>query len=259
MYNSQEVANVIKLRAKAKKIAIGTMLSDCGLSKNTLSSMQSGGYLPRAETLIKIADYLNCSVDYLLGRTNIPDVNAEKSNNNEKNDIIYHITLKIEEDQPASNSDIQNNKVGYVPGASVSGYARRMLLSNSDVKNSKVVKYDNLSMAPSPSSDISDNNHFSIYDNLSEMVSSNASVPHRIVAVYGILYKTASSASNSQNNGKFVYNIDKTTSSGLDMHNNKFAISGRLFIMEPLHSDTQSNKTATCDSHSKIVSPASDV
>lgn len=31
--------------------------------------MLSGGYLPRIETLTKIADYLNCSVDYLLGRT----------------------------------------------------------------------------------------------------------------------------------------------------------------------------------------------
>ncbi len=75
MHNSQEVSNIIKSYAKSKKIAIGKMLSDCNLSKNTLSSMQSGGYLPRAETLIKIADYLDCSVDYLLGRTDNPEVN----------------------------------------------------------------------------------------------------------------------------------------------------------------------------------------
>ena len=75
MHNSQEVANTIKAYAKNKKIAIGTMLVDCGLSKNTLSSMQSGGYLPRAETLTKIADYLGCSVDYLLGRTDNPEIN----------------------------------------------------------------------------------------------------------------------------------------------------------------------------------------
>lgn len=37
--------------------------------------MQSGGYLPRTETLIKITDYLNCSVDYLLSRTDNPEVN----------------------------------------------------------------------------------------------------------------------------------------------------------------------------------------
>ena len=75
MHNSQEVSNRIKLHAKSRKIAIGAMLSDCNLSKNTLSSMQSGGYLPRAETLSKIADYLDCSVDYLLGRTDNPEIN----------------------------------------------------------------------------------------------------------------------------------------------------------------------------------------
>lgn len=75
MRNSQEVANTIKTQAKLKKISLGIMLSDCGLSKNTLSSMQSGGYLPRAETLIKIADYLDCSIDYLLGRTDNPEIN----------------------------------------------------------------------------------------------------------------------------------------------------------------------------------------
>ena len=75
MHNSQEVATTIKSLAKSKKIAIGQMLSDCGISKNTLSSMQSGGYLPRVENIARIADYLDCSVDYLLGRTDNPEVN----------------------------------------------------------------------------------------------------------------------------------------------------------------------------------------
>lgn len=75
MHNSQTVALTIKSLAKEKKIAIGQMLSDCDISKNTLSSMQSGGYLPRVENLAKIADYLDCSVDYLLGRTDNPEIN----------------------------------------------------------------------------------------------------------------------------------------------------------------------------------------
>lgn len=69
MINSQELANTIKEVAKSKKIAVGKMLSDCELSVNTLSSMQSGGYRPRLETISKIADYLNVSVDYLLGKS----------------------------------------------------------------------------------------------------------------------------------------------------------------------------------------------
>lgn len=68
MYNSQEVAKKIKSIAKDRGISIGKMLADCELSKNALSSMQAGGYLPRIENIIKIADYLNCSIDSLLGR-----------------------------------------------------------------------------------------------------------------------------------------------------------------------------------------------
>lgn len=75
MNNSQEIAISIKLLAKSKKIAIGKMLADCKLSINTLSSMQSGGYYPRLEAIARIADYLDCSVDYLLGRTDNPEVN----------------------------------------------------------------------------------------------------------------------------------------------------------------------------------------
>ena len=75
MHNSQEVAITIKTLAKAKGIAIGKMLSDCDISKNTLSSMQSGGYLPRLESIAKLADYLDCSIDYLIGRTDNPNVN----------------------------------------------------------------------------------------------------------------------------------------------------------------------------------------
>ena len=75
MYNSQYVAVRIKTLAKIKKITVGKMLSDCDLNKNSLSTMQSGGYLPRTEALAKIADYLDCSVDYLLGRTDNPEIN----------------------------------------------------------------------------------------------------------------------------------------------------------------------------------------
>ncbi|MDE5792423.1 MAG: helix-turn-helix transcriptional regulator [Oscillospiraceae bacterium] len=78
MKNSQEIAITIKQIAKSRKIAIGRMLTDCGLSVNTLSSMQSGGFFPRLEAITKIADYLDCSVDYLLGRTDVPNVNFQK-------------------------------------------------------------------------------------------------------------------------------------------------------------------------------------
>ena len=79
MINSQELANNIKMIAKSKKISIGKMLKDCDLSINTLSSMQSGGYYPRLEPICKIADKLDVSVDFLLGRTNIQETEIKNA------------------------------------------------------------------------------------------------------------------------------------------------------------------------------------
>ena len=79
MYNTQYTVERIKSRCKTKCIQVGKMLADCELSKNALSSMQSRGSWLQANNLAKIADYLNCSVDYLLGRTDNPEIN--KSNN----------------------------------------------------------------------------------------------------------------------------------------------------------------------------------
>lgn len=73
MYTSTKIAERIKAMVKSKNIAIKDLLAGCHLSKNTLSSMLSGGSTPKSENLAKIADYLDCSVDYLLGRTDDPD------------------------------------------------------------------------------------------------------------------------------------------------------------------------------------------
>lgn len=74
-YESIFVANRIKDLLKSKKISASKMLVDCNMNKNALYTMQSGGYLPRLEAVAQIADYLNCSVDYLLGRTDNPEIN----------------------------------------------------------------------------------------------------------------------------------------------------------------------------------------
>ncbi len=48
---------------------------EIGISSGIISKWKSEGTLPNGETLIKLADYLDCSVDYLLGRTDKPEVN----------------------------------------------------------------------------------------------------------------------------------------------------------------------------------------
>ena len=71
MYNSQEIANRIKERAKEKGVKLNDMLNKCGLSINTISKMSKGADI-FTQNFAKIADFLNCSVDYLLGRTDSP-------------------------------------------------------------------------------------------------------------------------------------------------------------------------------------------
>ena len=68
MYNAQSLVQHIKKQAKQKNILIGDMLLDCDLNINTLSQISDKKGLS-SFSLARIADYLDCSVDYLLGRT----------------------------------------------------------------------------------------------------------------------------------------------------------------------------------------------
>lgn len=69
-YSSLKIAETIKLVAKEKGIVIGTMLSELSLGSNTISNMRHGKMIA-ADSLAKMADYMGCSVDFLLGRTKI--------------------------------------------------------------------------------------------------------------------------------------------------------------------------------------------
>lgn len=74
MYNSQSIAERIKSTAKSQKKSLGSVLSVCGLGINTISELSKGKQISYIN-FAKIADELNCSVDYLLGRTDVPEVN----------------------------------------------------------------------------------------------------------------------------------------------------------------------------------------
>lgn len=74
MYTSHNLATMIKQTAKAKNVIIKQMLVDCELGSNTMSAMYHGKSIA-FDSLAKIADYLDCSVDYLLGRTDNPEIN----------------------------------------------------------------------------------------------------------------------------------------------------------------------------------------
>lgn len=66
MYNSLKIAESIKDVAKNSNIKLSVMCADLGIGINTFSNMKTS--FPKSDTLARIADYLGCSVDYLLGR-----------------------------------------------------------------------------------------------------------------------------------------------------------------------------------------------
>lgn len=73
MYQSTDVAERIKQLAKNQSLTVKQVLLDAGLNYNTMSNMRRS--MLKADNLARIADVLNCSMDYLMGRTDNPDVN----------------------------------------------------------------------------------------------------------------------------------------------------------------------------------------
>lgn len=62
-----------KRNINQQKIAV-----ELEISQESISKYENGNAFPSKEILIKLADYLHCSIDYLLGRTDNPIVNKEK-------------------------------------------------------------------------------------------------------------------------------------------------------------------------------------
>ena len=51
-----------------KNISVSKMMRDLGFSNSTFTTWKKRGTSPQGEALLKIANYLETSVDYLLGR-----------------------------------------------------------------------------------------------------------------------------------------------------------------------------------------------
>lgn len=60
---------------KSKGLSQITVQMDTGIDQSLLSKFEKGVRIPPTETLIKLADFYNVSIDYILYRTDKPDVN----------------------------------------------------------------------------------------------------------------------------------------------------------------------------------------
>ncbi|MDO5399157.1 MAG: helix-turn-helix transcriptional regulator, partial [bacterium] len=65
MYNKDNFFAILE-NAKVTNKALSTAI---GVSSGNISDWKSGKSKPNVDAITKIADYLDCSVDYLLGRT----------------------------------------------------------------------------------------------------------------------------------------------------------------------------------------------
>lgn len=72
MYTAQLTIDRIQALIKEKKLTQKRVLEDCDINENTLKRMTDNKGIS-SFYLAKIADRLNCSVDYLLGRADMPN------------------------------------------------------------------------------------------------------------------------------------------------------------------------------------------
>lgn len=87
MYNAQTVKNRIDVRRQEKGVKnVETMLKELGIGKSTVWAMTDNKGIG-CFALAKIADYLDCSVDYLLGRTDTVDIPATTQFNGNNNGL----------------------------------------------------------------------------------------------------------------------------------------------------------------------------
>lgn len=80
MYFAQELSERIKILARKQGIGQGELLKKCGCNPNILNQISEEKGIA-SFSLAKIADELDCSVDYLLCRTENP--NAHKTHAND--------------------------------------------------------------------------------------------------------------------------------------------------------------------------------
>lgn len=70
MYN--EFPKRLQSMRERRRISRSVMSELCGLSKSMISKYERGEREPKMETLVLLADFFECSIDYLVGRTNYP-------------------------------------------------------------------------------------------------------------------------------------------------------------------------------------------
>lgn len=87
MQNSQFIADRIKQQIKDQNKSVKGTLSDLHMGINTISALSKGKEISYVK-MSEFAEYLNCSVDYLLGRTDNPQLHTDTGVAQDENKLL---------------------------------------------------------------------------------------------------------------------------------------------------------------------------
>lgn len=79
--NNAQLAGIIKELCKSRGTSVSKMLSECGIRKSLIYDLEKRDWTPSILVAEQIANYFDCSVDYLLGRTDNPTVSGNNISN----------------------------------------------------------------------------------------------------------------------------------------------------------------------------------
>ena len=80
MYNPQITVDRITILRTERNISLSSLNEACNLNKNTIKMSETSKNGLSSAFLYDIANYLDCSTDYLLGRTDSPTLNHQDNN-----------------------------------------------------------------------------------------------------------------------------------------------------------------------------------
>ena len=100
-YDSTALAENIKIQAKVRNVQLKDMYTDLGMSKGVLSNLRTGRMMA-ADSLARIADYLDCSMDYLMGRTGDPAAQQVDLTADERQKVNEYVRFLLSQRNPSS-------------------------------------------------------------------------------------------------------------------------------------------------------------
>lgn len=108
---------------------------EMGVSSGIISTWKKEGYFPSGEMLIKVANYFDCSIDYLVGRSDMIKVQKSELSSEEallleqlralpeesQSEVMYLINYKYEQQQKKRESCITSSPLADVKNKNIAG------------------------------------------------------------------------------------------------------------------------------------------